>query len=449
MLTASRTCRTLPAWLGMGGMSGRLVDQLVDAGLVNAAQVRAGDFGDPLVPSGQVVQSLVAQGLDERALAGFFVSLGFGPMLRSPELARADENLVRRLPGTLAHDLCAMPLRASRVGAVVAMADPSDEPSVAKLRDALGEAILPTVAKLSDLLESIDRAYPPKRSPLLTDPLALSRTRKQTPTDAVPLVNTKPASGTDETDRSFDPMFSELPSSASPVWDRAWSRSMPERDVSLTPRANRIPLPGLSTSLTPRAFAPPPNTPHAEAPPPLTADPSEESSLRWPSTVQPPSASDPAIDAQLGELRRVGSRDEVVRLGCQACLAVARGAAFLALRKGVFRGWDGAGDQVTSAGIRSLWIPASNPSILNEVLHSGRVFRGGYGQTAADHLFRAALGSHGRDVVVTPVLVGTRMVGVLCANEPISQSAAVERIAEAMGEAFERLIVSQKSAANR
>lgn len=126
-------------------------------------------------------------------------------------------------------------------------------------------------------------------------------------------------------------------------------------------------------------------------------------------------------------------------------MLASRGAAFLALRKGVFRGWDGAGEGVTRASIRSLWVPASNPSILNEVLHTGKVFYGAYGQTAADHLFRAAFGSHGRDVVIVPVLIGARMVGVLCANEP-AETSIVERTAEALGQAFERLIVSQKSA---
>jgi hypothetical protein len=42
-------------------------------------------------------------------------------------------------------------------------------------------------------------------------------------------------------------------------------------------------------------------------------------------------------------------------------------------------------------------------------------------------------------------MIGARMVGVLCANDPAPDTSAVERIADAMGNAFERLIVSQKS----
>ena len=396
-------------------MGGRLVEQLVDAGLVTEAQARTSDEGDPLLPSGQVVQNLVAAGLDERALAGFFVSLGFGPMLQSQELARADENLVRRLPGADAHDLCAMPLRPSPAGAIVAMADPTDDRAVAKLSQALGGSILPTAAKLSDLLASIDRAYPPESPTLVTDPVVLARSR--TPSGVVPLVQEKP----EKTMSALDPSLSELASTASPAWDRAWSRSTTEREVSLTPKSSHIPLPIVSR---------PPTAPPSSAPP---------------DTVQPPTVSDSAIDAHLAELGRVTSRDDVVRVACHACLATARGAAFLALRKGVFRGWDGAGEDVTSAGIRSLWVPASNPSILNEVLHTGRPFQGAYGQTAADHLFRAAFGSHSREVVIVPVMIGSRMVGVLCANDPSADTTGVERVAEAVGHAFERLIVSQKS----
>jgi hypothetical protein len=83
--------------------------------------------------------------------------------------------------------------------------------------------------------------------------------------------------------------------------------------------------------------------------------------------------------------------------------------------------------------------------MLNEVLHSGKLFRGAYGDTAADHLFRSAFGTHGREVAICPVHVGARMVGVLCVNDPPAATDAVERVAGALGAAFQRLIVAQKS----
>ena len=394
-------------------MPGLLVEELLEVGLVSEAQARAVLQGGTPASTSGAVRSLVAHGLDERALAGFFVSQGFGPMLQAAELSRGDLELARRLSSRDAHRLCAMPLRPSAAGAIVAMADPTDEDAVAELSAIFGSRILPTVAKLSDLLDSLERVYPADRASVASDPIAAARSRA--PSGVVPLVQEKTVT-TDETLDGFEAPQSEFASTASPVWDRAWSRSHTERDVSLTPKANQLPsqmpLPSLS---------------------PATAG------------MRTEAVSDVEVDAHLAALSRAESRDEAVGLACEACASMSRGAAFLALRKGVFRGWAGAGDDVTSAGIRSLWVPASNPSTLNEVLHSGKPFRGAYGQTAADHLFRAAFGSQGREVAIVPVLVGSRMVGVLCANDPPAETGAIERFAASLGAAFERLIVSQKS----
>ena len=372
------------------------IAQLLDVGLVTEAQVRSSQPPGADLPSPELVRNLIAQGLDERILAGFFVSLGFGPMLQAQDLARADLDLVRSLPGSQAHELCALPLRPSPAGAIVAMADPMDERAVRALSDALGGPILPTVAKLSDLTAAIERASPADRPTLVTDPFALGGQRQ--PSGVVPLVHGRPGahksstSDTGQTLQSFDPAL--LAATASPVWDAAWDRSTGAAD-----------------------------------------DAGMRSSRALPRDVEP----------DLTELGRVNTRDDVVRAGCEACLAAARAAAFLALRKGVFRGWDGAGDGITSAGIRSLWVPASNPSVLNEVAHSGAVFHGPLGKPAADHLLSAALGSRGRDFVIAPVRIGSRICGLLCATDPGSDSGPIEAVADAMGRAFQRLIVTRKS----
>jgi hypothetical protein len=392
-------------------MPGLLVDELVEVGLVTEAQARAVREEDGPVSTSQVMARLVELGLDERALAGFFVSQGFGPMLQSAELARADLDLAHRVRPADAHRLCAVPLRPSGVGAIVAMADPTDDEAVAELSAMLGGRILPTVAKLSDLRDYLDRVYPREVSSSAPD--SDPGTQARLPSGVMPLVQEKPDAG-DDTEFDRTAALPDFASNASPAWDRAWSRSSTERDVSLTPKSSRapsqMPLPSLA------------------APPSAPAEAVTESEL----------------DAHLAALGRAQSRDDAVERACEACAATSRGAAFLALRKGVFRGWAGAGDEVTTAAIRSLWVPASNPSTLNEVLHSGKPFRGAYGQTAADHLFRAAFGARGHEVVIVPVLVGTRMVGVLCANDPRGETDGIERLAAALGAAFERLIVAHK-----
>ena len=225
-------------------MAGRLVEQLVDAGLVTEAQARSSDSGDRLLPSGQVVQNLVAAGLDERALAGFFVSLGFGPMLQSAELARADAE--PRSPfagGRRARSLC------DAAAAEPRGCDRRDGRSNRRrCRDqAQRGAWWKHLADRGEALRSagVDRpglstGTPPRRHGSGGGASFSNAERCRAARSG------KGEVGTDETLSAFDPSLSELASTASPVWDRAWNRSTTEREVSLTPKSSHIPLPIVS-----------------------------------------------------------------------------------------------------------------------------------------------------------------------------------------------------------
>lgn len=152
------------------------------------------------------------------------------------------------------------------------------------------------------------------------------------------------------------------------------------------------------------------------------------------------------IGSVLASIRASLDRDAIVRLACEACTGVARSAIFLALRKGVLRGWEGVGPGIASDAIRNLWIPATAPSMFKTVLETMEPHRGAYGSSAADNLYRAATGSRGGTLIIQPVLVAGNIVAVLCADGV--QSGGEERVevlAHAVGQALKRLIVSKKS----
>ncbi len=74
-------------------------------------------------------------------------------------------------------------------------------------------------------------------------------------------------------------------------------------------------------------------------------------------------------------------------------------------------------------------------------------YYGPHGTSTADGLFRAALASRGGDVALAPVMVSGKLVAVLAADGVSFGLEGAERIdvlARAVGEAFERIIVSQK-----
>ena len=156
----------------------------------------------------------------------------------------------------------------------------------------------------------------------------------------------------------------------------------------------------------------------------------------------------PDMGSKLAAMRSTSSRDEVVRLACECTVTVSRAAVFLALRKGTLKGWDGEGGDLSGDAVRNLWIPATSPSIFRQVLKSGKPHAGPHGQTAADTIFRAATGSRGGDLLVQPVILGGRVVGLLCVDDARPDKLGRERvelIAQAVSEAFKRIIVSSKN----
>ena len=124
----------------------------------------------------------------------------------------------------------------------------------------------------------------------------------------------------------------------------------------------------------------------------------------------------PPIGPLLAALRRAKDRDAIVRLTCEGVGQFAKTVVFLALRRGVLRGWEARGPHVSADAIRNLWIPATSPSMFQRTLERGEPYEGSFGTSSADDIFRAATGSRGGRVSIHPVRVGGKALGLLCAE---------------------------------
>jgi hypothetical protein len=191
--------------------------------------------------------------------------------------------------------------------------------------------------------------------------------------------------------------------------------------------------------------------PSSSAPPPVSGDAPSSGARRIRASEELPSAppSFPEIGSTLAAMRVARDRDEVVRLACEGAVTVARAAVFLALRKDVLKGWDGAGDAITRDGVRNLWIPTTSPSTFKNVIDSREPYVGPYGTAIADGLFRAAVGSRGGMVAAHPIAVGDRVVGVLAIDDLVAHGSVpghrIELLAHAVAEAFKRIIAEKKA----
>ncbi len=153
-------------------MADDLGARLVQAGLVTPEQL-AEVRGTAPPHDGALLSALIRRGLSEDAAAGFFVAEGLGPLMDAEDL-QGDATARHRIPGSMARQLLAMPIRDSAAGLVVAMAAPSDPHALAELRRAVGGPVLPTVARMTQLEAALARAYPGARPPA---PIRRSRTR--------------------------------------------------------------------------------------------------------------------------------------------------------------------------------------------------------------------------------------------------------------------------------
>jgi len=391
-------------------------DQLADALAEGAA-------------GGVLVSALLRHGLDEDELHRLLVREGH-PEASYAELEAGSGAVSRLLHGRMAHTLQALPIEDRGHEVVVAMVDPSDSHAIRELRFAVGRMVRAKVARATDLRNALASAYPGDIPPVPREtPLALIRRRS--PSGSIEAPRTPKRRRTRPME-SIPPRSSPPPRAPSPLAQP--SSHPPERTSSTPPGTTRSSMPPSAGSILTLEESSWGDLQQPPGPVPAPRTPQE----RRPSSVIPP-----PVGPTLASLRRASDRDSIVRLTCDGCAGVAKTVVFLALRRGVLRGWEARGGHVSADAIRNLWIPATSPSMFQRVLEHGESYEGSYGTTAADDLFRAATGSRGGRVTIHPVRVGGKPLGALCAEGVRygeNGKRRVEELVLAAGRAFERLL---------
>jgi hypothetical protein len=544
-------------------MAEDLGSRLLRAGLVTREELaRALESAPP--HGGALATELVRIGIEEDALAGFFLASGYGPLLDADEIKDADRGAVRRLDGTIAAGLLALPVRSSPAGLVVAMADPSDRHSVDEIRYAVGGEVLPTIARVTDLCQAIAAIWPDVETPSAEREGAPGIFDEGEPIDLVRRVEGKGRASSDpdrgephdwsnapgleddptsivlqvsdlleleskaESIATFRP-GSTSPTAAAPI-DAAPSGSV-DRDPGPAPAPN----PKVEAAPEPSAPEPKPRATDAdaaksgepeeavEAPLLLTrtkthrprpgdelrtkgrpdrrqgwasgrASPLGDAQLgdpgdRWSALGLPTEAERPELRAiesaseerakpetplpppklslrarklirpsprkpsraefggLLVTIRQSQDRDEIVEVACEAFARFGRAVVFLALARGILKGRHAIGVGLTRDAVRNLWIPATSPSTFKAALDGKEPWRGPHGPTAADQVFRAAIGSRGRELALWPIVVAGKAVALVAVDDPADPEFAqelFESIAASLGDAFQRIILTEK-----
>jgi hypothetical protein len=454
--------------------------RLVKAGLLSRGEL-ARATAQRAAGSAAFIAALHAEGLPEDALVGFFVSECRAALAAETDLASPDLALVRVLPRATADALCALPLRRSGADVLVALADPTDEAARAEVGRALGANVLPATAALSLLREALHAAFAHLAAAepsidvdvdvdvdgLFDDdpPLELVR-RRPTTTPATPYARTG-----DDAKRSDDNRLAHFgDDDAHMLLVRTKPVSAPAPSRTSAPAPAPAPPPAPAPAAVPAPRAAPPTSPKDDLlsadrwstlPAESTRTPTDPGGLLAPTTKLPaaarlnlgaigaavPAVSLPDLGPALAAVRAAATRDEAVRLACDAALPACRCAVFLALKRNVLQGRDVVGGGVSPEAIYNVWIPVTSASIFRDAITQGTPHFGPYGSTAADGIYKAAIGTVGGDALIQPVHVAGKPVAVLCADDlrfGARGRQRLESLALALGDAFERLIVSHK-----
>ncbi|MGF1466024.1 MAG: hypothetical protein ACFCGT_07805 [Sandaracinaceae bacterium] len=463
-------------------MVAELGARLVGAGLVTSRTL-AEAMGEGPLHQGDLVRALAIRGVSEDALAGYFLSLGFGPILSAADLAAAEKGALASLPAAMAHALLVLPVRESPIGLVVAMAAPSDAHALHEVNRKVRAKVVPTVARVGDLSRAVRATYPDDGASRATGPPpgaeprtgTWPRTRPSLPSASAELFRgstrgperaasraTLGPMTVGDVREAVVPLVRPRPlARPRPITQRfersdieAWARGAPDPGATANANAVGVPAPGPARAWSaPSAAAAAPSTAGAVDPDPEGwADievtpvnkvrPRHRSYLRRARPRRPP-----PVGGILASIRASRSRDEVIDLACQGILTVAGSVVFLTVRGNALQGFHGAGRHLSREAVRNLWIPVHSSSHFRRCIERRRAYRGPHGTEPADDLFRAAIGSRGDQLGVAPVVVGRKLVALFAADDLRYGQGGLDRmegLARGLGKAFERLIMEER-----
>ena len=168
----------------------------------------------------------------------------------------------------------------------------------------------------------------------------------------------------------------------------------------------------------------------------------------------PPAVASPAVAIDLAEvidrLTHATSRDEIsdsvvafTRTHCAAAIS-------LIIRDGLALGQSGFGPALSQPAIEAISLPLSLPSIVRTAVDSVQPFAGTLSEGSALQERFVRLFGGGREFVVAPIVIGSRVVSVLVGAAPPGVSAAklfsqLQPIVPAMQAAYLRLILDAKA----
>ena len=202
-------------------------------------------------------------------------------------------------------------------------------------------------------------------------------------------------------------------------------------------------LPGLASRLDP-----PTSPPRAAPPEPPTSPPLPAGLAPPTSPPRAPDADAPTLEAALVALRRSPSRDAATDHAMRVASGRWSSALLLTIKEGAALGYRGFGPQLSDEAVQAVALPLSAPSIVKLAYTNAQLARTAQRGAIQDRLTR--LLGQPRAPAAVPILVAERVACVLAVGDPLAGAPAddmraLESLADALGEAYTRIVRDKKS----
>lgn len=437
----------------------RLVEAaIVPIGTVESAFTSTDSIGP--ISGGALVERLVSLGAVEDNIVEWFVSDGFGPVVRPEVMSLADITLVQTLSAEMARNLMCLPIRRLRDDVVVAMADPSDRHALEELRRVLRHRVISRVARVSSLRRFIDKWYPITEpvdleentypgvapQPLMHDTARHDARRYAAPGSPGTLTHAQAFQNVQAAQNVAPHPQRQAPQPKAEVMQKVFNgraRSVAEMRRSAGEPWDDVKREGPSRQAT-SLYATPNATPESPVQKTYGGPASRPATARLSRHPQIPVT----LDSVLYEMKEARDAQQIMHLGCRGVLTFARNAVAFRYRDWIFHGWWAEGPDVSSESIGNVRIPTGTESNFRSVVVKSAPYQGPHGSTPADALFRIATRSHARWIAIHPIFVGKKLVAALCGDDVPTGDATqqpMDRLAKAIQQNLERLIQEKKA----
>lgn len=409
---------------------------------------------------GTLGEALVRLGLvDEGRLVAVFQQSLLVPVVATADLAHIPAEVLSAVPAEMASRCRVVPTEIDSEGNLtVAMADPTDNRAVDEIAAHTGRFVIRAVAAPSAVRDALFTHYHVTlvRTPLTDPPRTPSGERR------------RQASGPRLRD-PLPPSTQAVPAAAVPAQTpgsmlQALARAVTPAPISAadaakTARRSKMPTdPGLAVAKgrAPRVSKPPRGKPAGAVP--TKVDTAGPILLDKPvRTPHPPGTTLPGLGspaeellAPVARLRAAQGRDEVIAVLLDYASLLAARVGLFVVQKGQLVCLDGRGPDHVVLAMKWFTIPVDDASPFRDVLKSRAPYIGTLADSAESRAFRNALGSTSGDLLLLPLIVGDRAVGVLYADEIRTDlgklSVELQTLSREAGAAFARIILSRKSA---